>query len=349
MEENTKVLKKSFFKKVWYSIFKLEKYGELSAEGFGRAMNYLLKLSFIIAIIIGCLVIFQITQKVQKAVDFLNDQIGEFSYNEGILEITKEQPIKAPSSTFGEVIVDTSVETEEQLNQYLNSLGNDKALLLLKDKVVVKGLLSDETINYKYSSLLKELNINQIDKQGVINYITGNEIWNIYLQVFLVICIYSFLNTFVPILINAFGLSIFGWIATWLAKMKMRYIAVFNLAIYSLTLSIIIQVAYMIVNVLTGITMTYFQVMYIAVAAIYLIAAIFLIKSEFMKLQLQRIKEHEEQSNKIKESEPEVDEKEEKKKNEKENDKNEKEDNKKDDVGGKEEKETGTATGGAEV
>ncbi len=349
MEENTKVLKKGFFKKVWYSIFKLEKYGEMAAEGFGRAMNYLLKLSFIIAVLTSCLVIFQVTQKMQKAVDFLNDQVGEFSYTDGMLQIDKEQPIKAPSSTFGEVIVDTNVETEEQLNQYLDSLGNNKALLLLKDKVIVKGLVSEETINYQYSSLLKELNINQIDKQDVINYITGNEIWTIYIQVFLVICIYSFLNTLVPILINVFGLSIFGWIATWLAKIKMRYVAVFNLAIYSLTLSVILQVAYMIVNVLTGITMTYFQVMYIAVAAIYLIAAIFLIKSEFVKLQLQKIKEHEENAKEKKENESKTDEK----KNETEKEKNneEKEDNKKDDVNenDKNERETENNPGGAEV
>ena len=349
MEENTKVLKKGFLKKVWYSIFKLEKYGEMAAEGFGRAMNYLLKLSFIIAVLTSCLVIFQVTQKMQKAVDFLNDQVGEFSYTDGMLQIDKEQPIKAPSSTFGEVIVDTNVETEEQLNQYLDSLGNNKALLLLKDKVIVKGLVSEETINYQYSSLLKELNINQIDKQGVINYITGNEIWTIYIQVFLVICIYSFLNTLVPILINVFGLSIFGWIATWLAKIKMRYVAVFNLAIYSLTLSVILQVAYMIVNVLTGITMTYFQVMYIAVAAIYLIAAIFLIKSEFVKLQLQKIKEHEENAKEKKENESKTDEK----KNETEKEKNneEKEDNKKDDVNenDKNERETENNPGGAEV
>ena len=349
MEENTNVLKKSFFKKVWYSIFKLEKYGEMSAEGFGRAINYLLKLSFIIAIITSCLVIFQITQKIQKAVDFLNDQVEEFSYNEGVLEINREQPIKAPSSTFGEVIVDTNVETEEQLNQYLDSLGNNKALLLLKDKVVIKGLVSDETINYKYSSLLKELNINKIDKQGVINYITGNEIWTIYIQVFLVICMYSFINTLMPILINAFALSVFGWLATWLAKMKMRYVAVFNLSVYSLTLSIILQVTYMIVNVLTGITMTYFQVMYIAVAAIYLIAAIFLIKSEFMKLQLQKIKEHEENSKEKKENESKTDEN--KNEDEKEKNNEEKEDNKKDDVNenDREENDTEKKPGGAEV
>ena len=43
-EENDKVenneIKKGFFKKVWYSIDKIEKYSELSAEGFGRAIKY---------------------------------------------------------------------------------------------------------------------------------------------------------------------------------------------------------------------------------------------------------------------------------------------------------------------
>ena len=35
-------MKKGFFKKVWYSINKIEKYSELSAEGFGRAIKYLI-------------------------------------------------------------------------------------------------------------------------------------------------------------------------------------------------------------------------------------------------------------------------------------------------------------------
>ena len=85
MEENTKVLKKGFFKKVWYSIFKLEKYGEMAAEGFGRAMNYLLKLSFIIAVLTSCLVIFQVTQKMQTADVLLNDKVREFYYTDDIL------------------------------------------------------------------------------------------------------------------------------------------------------------------------------------------------------------------------------------------------------------------------
>ena len=40
-EVENKELKKGFFKKVWYSIDKIEKYAELSAEGLKSALKYL--------------------------------------------------------------------------------------------------------------------------------------------------------------------------------------------------------------------------------------------------------------------------------------------------------------------
>ena len=43
-------MKKGFFKKVWYSIDKIEKYSELSAEGFRNAIKYLGILMVIISI-----------------------------------------------------------------------------------------------------------------------------------------------------------------------------------------------------------------------------------------------------------------------------------------------------------
>ena len=41
--------KKGFFKKIWYSIDKIEKYPELSAEGFKSAIKYLAILIVILA------------------------------------------------------------------------------------------------------------------------------------------------------------------------------------------------------------------------------------------------------------------------------------------------------------
>ena len=43
-ENEIKQKKLGFFKKIWYSITKFEKYVEMSSEGVGKALKYLLKL-----------------------------------------------------------------------------------------------------------------------------------------------------------------------------------------------------------------------------------------------------------------------------------------------------------------
>lgn len=304
MEENVQGLKKGFFKKVWYSILKLEKYGEMSAEGLKQAIKYAIQISLIIAIVLSFGTIYQINEKVKKGVNFIENEVGDFTYKDGILNVESNEPIIAPSATAGKIIIDTNIESEEDINQYLNSIEENMGILLLKDKVIIKGLSKGESITYKYNTLLNNLNISEIDNEGTIKYINENK-WNIYIQIFIIICIYTLISTFISIIVNAILLSIFGWVATWFARIKMRYVAIFNLAIYSLTLSTLLQAAYVIVNALTGFNITYFQVMYVAVAAIYLIASIFLIKSEFIKTQAEEIKKMESIINEVKEKEEE--------------------------------------------
>ena len=41
--ENEEVKKQGFFKKVWYSITKIERYPEMAAQGLGRAFSYICK------------------------------------------------------------------------------------------------------------------------------------------------------------------------------------------------------------------------------------------------------------------------------------------------------------------
>lgn len=282
---DSKEYKKSFFKKLYYSIFKLEKYGELSAEGVGRALGYLFKLSIVVAIIISIGTIIKINNLKQKGIDFLNDQIGEFSYSNGVIKLEKDEPFRAPSTTFSEVIVDTKAISEEQINQYLNSFEAKKGILVLRDKILVKGLLGDGAITYTYDKTLKDLNITELNKQQAIDYLNGPEMWKIYGVAFAIIVLFLTGFILVPIVLNAIILSIFGYLVTFIARVRMRYAAVFNLAVYSLTLSILLNTIYIVIKMLSGFTMKYFQVMYIGVAVIYLIAAIFLLKSEFIKIQ----------------------------------------------------------------
>ena len=90
------------------------------------------------------------------------------------------------------------------------------------------------------------------------------------------------------IISNVVLLSFFGYITTLLARIKMRYVAVFNMSAYALTLSVILNMLYVAVNIFVTFNMEYFQVMYVAVAAIYLVAAILILKADFMKKQLER-------------------------------------------------------------
>ena len=122
---------------------------------------------------------------------------------------------------------------------------------------------------------------------------------------------------------NAVFLSVFGWITTWIAKIKMRFVAIFNMAVYALTLSVILNILYIAVNIFIDFKMEYFQVMYVSVAAIYLVAAIFILKSEFIKKQaeLMKIVEAQEIVRKELEQEKEKEEKQKNKDTDKEEDK----------------------------
>lgn len=325
MEENEKILKKGFFKKVWYSIFKLERYGEMSAEGVGRAIKYIFQLSIIFAAILGFATIYQINEKVGKGITFLNEQVGNFTYEEGILKVEKQEAIVAPSSTLGKIIIDTNVEDKEEINKYLNSIDTNMGILVLKDKVYIKGISDNGLSEYEYKPLLDGMGIQKINKEETINYLKGNEIWSFYLKVFLLLYAYWLVSTAISIILTAFILSIFGCIATFGTRIKIRYVAIFNLAAYALTLSTLLQALYVIINVMTGFTIKYFQVMYIGVAAIYLIASIFLIKSDFIKKQMQEIQNAErikEEQEKTENQEENQEENKEKNKKEEDNDSN---------------------------
>ena len=85
-------------------------------------------------------------------------------------------------------------------------------------------------------------------------------------------------------------LSFLGFLTTKIIKLRMRYAAIFNMSVYAITLSLLLEIIYIPINVFTGFTIKYFDVMYVTVATIYLVAAIFIIKSEFIKKQAELMK-----------------------------------------------------------
>ena len=135
-----------------------------------------------------------------------------------------------------------------------------------------------------------------------------------------------FLNTIWYALI----ISIVGYLATIILKMKMRYVAIFNMTIYALTLSTLLNILYIIINIFTNFTIQYFDIMYVTVATIYLLAAILIIKTELIKKQAEVMKIIEAEQIVKKELNEQNKQKEEKEKRKKEDEEEDKREKKKD-------------------
>ena len=173
------------------------------------------------------------------------------------------------------------------------------------------------------------MEINEFTKQDIINYLKGKEMYSVYAMFFVIMCVYTLLVYFVSTLVDALVLAILGNLTTLFIRIKLKFSAVFSMSIYALTLSLMLNAIYMVVNMFTGFRIEYFQVMYTSIAYIYLVTAMFMIKSDFIKKQQELMQILEEE--KIVRQEMKEKEKEEEKKQEEPKGEEEKNDTKKDD------------------
>ncbi|MCI8444790.1 MAG: DUF1189 domain-containing protein [Clostridia bacterium] len=338
-EGKKKKLKIGFWKKVGYTITKIEKYPDMAAEGLGKAMGYLAKIVAILAMILSLGMLYQTHNLLQEGVTYLQNEFPEFSYEDGNLTVVSENEItiSEEDSVAGKIIIDTKTQEEQKINQSMNLITKaGEGILLLKDKMIIKNSAIAGTITYSYQDMFEPLGISKFTKQDVINYANSSQIVTLYVSIFLTIFIYSFMMYLLTTISNVILLSVFGYITTLLAKIKMRYVAIFNMSVYALTLSTILNMLYIGINIFVPFNMEYFQVMYVAVAAIYLVAAILILKTDVIKQQIELMKIAETEAMIKKEmqekeqKEKEEKEKEEQRKKEKEN---KKKDKKQEDLG----------------
>lgn len=282
-----------FFYKLWCSITKIEVYPDMAAEGLPRALTYLVKLIIIWAIILCLGVIYQANEMLKSGSEYLKNEFPEFTYKEGILDVQSQDPfiISERYSVVGQTIIDTKTADDITINKYINSLettGN--GVIILKDRLILKNASVSGTINYDFNQLFTKMGITEFSKGDLINYINSTKIISLYVGIFITVFIYAFITYLTTTLVNTVFLSAFGFFATWIARIKMRYVALFNMSVYALTLSSILNMIYLGINIFVPFEIEYFQVMYVTVAAIYLVAAIFLIKAEFIKKQAELLK-----------------------------------------------------------
>ena len=331
MPENKQQTKKrdGFFKTVLKSIKDFDKYEQFGLEGMGRTCLYLLQMVAIITIIVVAVLIYQFSTTMQSAVIYFNDNVQEMSYTDGILTVNSNQKLEVDTnSTIAQkIIVDTSDLTDEQIEQYRTDLNDlNSGIILLKDKILIKNEMLTAITETTYTDILSQYNITNLDKQSVLDYIYANQS-QVYISVAIVEFIYMFAIYLTSILMDTLILALLGLIVSRIAGMKIKFSACFSMGVHALTLPIILNILYIILNAFTGYTIKYFQIMYTAISYIYMVAAILIIKSDYIKrqMELDKLKSEQEKVRAELDRQKEEDKKEEEKRKEEKKEQKEKE------------------------
>lgn len=291
------VEKIGFFKRVWLAITDFDKYGVLAAENMSVAVMYLLKIILILAIVISGIFVYQFHNSFQGATNYFEKNIDQVQYADGSLEINQGNKIEIQNedAVVPYILIHTGA-TQEEIKDYQDDLrGYATGLLILKDKIIYRNELLNQNMEYSYSNIAQNYQIGEFDKQGALDFISQIDKVSLYTSIFIIMLICSFIMYLTTTFVDIMMLALLGFIVGRIAGMKIRFRATFNIGVYALTLPILLNIIYVIINAFTGFTISYFQWMYTTISYIYVIVSILMIKADFINKQAELMKIIEEQ------------------------------------------------------
>ena len=329
-EEIQETKKIGFFKKVLKSIKDFDKYEDFALESLSDTLKYLLKIMIIFAIIIAAVYTYKVLTGANNIYIGLKDKIPEFNYENGILSVDSDEIITIDDykDTIGTIVIDTKTESGN-IKEYMDQ-NSDKGIkiLFLKDGFTISNLSINGQTSYKYNDLLSTYNITSGTKNDLINYIDNLNIIYIFASVFLILFVYLFFIYLITITTDVLLLSFVAYLSSRIFRIKLKFGVSFNIAVHAITLPIILNLIYIIINLFTRFEIKYFQIMYYTISYIYIVVAILMIKTDFINRQAELIKIANEQM-KVKEELEKENEKEDN--NQKDKDETKKEDKKEED------------------
>lgn len=323
----TKKEKMNFFKRLKKAIFELEDYGYFLGERLTVAFKYFFVLVILMSIIVSLAATYKSGKMYSKAYDYIENELPDFEFKDNKLNFNQYVEGYDYDFNFGIIINTADNLSKEKINEYTKRIFNrGNGIVLLKDKAYY--IANKSEVEIIYSKLVAEdetLTETLKNKESLINTINAVNIKGIILVIIFII---QFMNLITYNVINILSdvciVAIFGLIAAKICGVNFKMNPMIVLAIYSLSLSIVLQGIYDSVFITTGFYIENFKTIYLIIAYIYMIAAIFMIKYDLIKQteELQKIIEVQKQ---VKKELEENEEKEEQEKKKEEKDKTEEE------------------------
>lgn len=272
----------TFFKRLKIAIFNLEDFGMFLGERLSVAFKYFFMLILLITIITLSVETFDFSKRINKVYDYVQNELPDFEYKDGNVKFTNNVEAYDRDYKF-RLFINTDEKVDDNIiNGYKSKIyDNGYGVIALKDKVIC--ISSDIEAELTYSQLLEEYDFGISNKNDLIenmNEIGKGEIIILY---FIAGFILLFITNTIIILSDVCLVAVFGWIASRLCGIAFKIAPMIILAIYSLTLSIVLKTIYTCELTLAGYVVQYFDIIYLLIAYVYMIAALFMIKYDIMK------------------------------------------------------------------
>ena len=286
MEDKDKIIVKKIplYKRVWYSISKIEKYPEMAELGWGKATKYLFLLMLIFAAVFSICTIIDMKKNSEEVYRYLEENIPQCEYNDGILTSENEEKVEIYNNFIanifgGKIIVDTKTEDENVINEYIESLNSKLGYILTKDKVIVANANKDnikEENTYKdfFNKYFNE-NIEEFKKQDILNYVKEKQDSYDFITLYLESTLLYGLAYFIFFSVIIFIITLIIFVISKIMKKKYKILDIFCFTVYGFTLPVFINIIYSLICYFTKTEIPFFEWLFICVASIYSIRAVY--------------------------------------------------------------------------
>lgn len=296
-DESNKGYFRLFLERVWNSIVNFDKYEEITTISTKSSIAYIAILILIFATIITFSATFKYTSMTNNAITQISNSEADFSISkEDGLVISNDNKQYTLEKNNVKIILDA---TASDNTMYSNEMNEYKGcfILLLKDTFYFKISKNNNIVSYDYNDFFTLANMESINKNEIIEKYNSHK--NNIIYIFIIyIFITIFITYFISALVDILALVLIGKIVTKICGMKISFSGLFSIAASALTLSILLECIYLTINILTGFTIKYFQIMYLMIAIIYMISAIVLLRTRFRRIMQELLKLQEIQNRK---------------------------------------------------
>ena len=281
-----------FPKMLWWSIAKPSNYEEMIKIGLKKSIKYFIALIAIIALLLSIAGAYIQSTEVQKIADYVQENVSDFKIeniakegeeanykldleNSEVVILDNQDFVNAFKSI---VIVNVNIKEKEAIKEYYKlATNNNVCTILLKDKcIMISSKYNPENENkeegiteYTYSEVLNKIGPDFTEfNKGDLVQIFNNISYTYYIVAY-------FTNYFTVLLVifalDVIVLAIIAMIIAKAFKKDIKKKRMFSLAIYSMTLPIILYNIYLIVNYFAKLNIDYINVINMVISIIYIV------------------------------------------------------------------------------